>query len=256
MSTSEGGSVEAATNGRRLAWIAVGVAAALLVLAVMQALGPPFTRLFTFIATAALLLSLFGRTLCRDPVAFVSIAAPAMVLAGAAVVLVGRQRTIVALLALAWILLFIVGRNRLWAWWTQHVLRRRLPSPQREFDVAISEPINAYIASATDLANGSSPGEAFPAQAAASLEVLAGLTAPDAEWRQVQLDWQALMADGAGWAEGPLSEDVWRSHVEEMWRAYGRQTDLRGRAPEWSGPYPTLPTSLVSGPAAGSWWPR
>ncbi len=221
----------------------LAVASAIAVLPVaMVVLGPPLSRYAGVIATILAVATCFGATARRDPVGFASIGLPPVLL-GLTSAAVGSSRSgILPLsLALVWILVFQLGRNGVWAWWTRHVLRRQLPSPQRTFEIPFSEAVGAFMAETGDLPADASPSEPSRERAARAREALAVLVPPDDDWRELRDGWLAVMADGLSWFGAPPLADARQRQVEVMWRLSDRQRVLRGRESEWRGLYPTLP---------------
>jgi hypothetical protein len=225
-------------------WVVVAIVAVLPV--AMVVLGPPLNRSAGLVSTILAVVACFGATARRDPLGFASIGVLPVLLGLASAILGGVRNGIApVLLALGWILVFRMGGNAIWAWWTKHVLRRPLPSPQREFEIPFSEAVRAYMAWTGDLPQDAPPSEASRVGAAGAREALTAIPAPDDGWRQLRDDWAALMADGLSWFDETPTVDARRRQVEEMWRLTDRQRVLRGREPEWRGLYPTLPEREV-----------
>jgi hypothetical protein len=218
-----------------LAVFAIGIA--------MWEVGPPLSRLAHFIPIAIVVLVSFSRIARRDPVAFASLALPPALL-GALIVPFGYQvRSVAALLVVGWALVFAAGSNRLWAWWSRHVLRRRLPSPERTFELSFAPVVRGFMAA---MRHPDGDDATLRDRAPESREALADLVAPDDDWRSLQRDWLALMdealaiRDTGGDNAGPRRLIDRAAHLGE------RQRELRGRQPEWRGLYPTLPTNQVA----------
>lgn len=226
--------------------LVVVVAVAGLPVAMLVA-GAPLSRYAGLVATILAVATSFGATARRDPVGFASIGVLPVLLGLASTVLGGSVTRFITLsLALVWILLFQLGRNDLWAWWTRYVLRRPLPSPQRTFEIPFSEAVRAFMTETGDLPADASPFVPSRLRATHAREELAALVPPDDDWRHLRDSWLTVMADGLSWFGVTPPADARERQVEEMWRLSDRQRVLRGRESEWRGLYPTLPRREVT----------
>ncbi|MEW6224837.1 MAG: hypothetical protein AB1627_09415 [Chloroflexota bacterium] len=181
--------------------------------------------------------ALFGQIAKRDPVGFVSLAGPPIAL-GLVGLLVGPdERRVLTLVAGIWIIAFVIGGKRMWAWWSVNGLRRTLPSRQRTFEQALSVPVRSFLR-ALDLLPGGG-GANGRSTVIAARGHLAELSAPDPDWQALQVDWLALMDEVA--ADGDGHPAAVERAVADHARALGaRQQTLRGRQPEWRGLYPVF----------------
>ena len=227
---------------RDIAWLVVLLAVFAIGIA-MWDVAPPLSRFAHLIPIAIVVVVWFSHIARRDPVAFASLALPPVLL-GALVVPLGYQaRSVVAILVVGWALVFAAGSNRLWAWWSCHVLRRRLPSPERTFELRFAPVVRGFMA-----AKWPPDGDdaTLRERALASRAALADLVAPDDDWRSIQRDWLALM-DEALAIHDTGGDDTGPRHLIDRAADLGaRQRELRGRQPEWRGLYPTIPARQVS----------
>lgn len=205
----------------------------------LNALGPPWAQGLALAFVAFGVVFSFGEVAARDRVAFASISLLPVVMGVISVGLPGDLRLVTAAVAFAWIVLFLAGGSRLWAWWTRYVLHRQLPSRQRTYEVAFSQPVRAYLAAVTP--RGSvAPRVGAIDQAVASQAALRLLEPPDGDWASLQEAWLAAMTESIQVLRQAPEVPLPASQVARMSALGERQQELRAREPEWSGLHPTV----------------
>jgi hypothetical protein len=227
---------------RDIAWLVV-LAAVFAIGIAMWELAPPLSRFAHLIPIVIVVVAWFSYIARRDPVAFASLALPPVLL-GALVIPLGYEvRSVVAILVVGWALAFAAGSNRLWAWWSRHVLRRRLPSPGRTFEMAFAPVVRGFMAAMEP----TSGDDAADRDRAIELRAaLADLVAPDDDWRSLQRDWLALMDDALAIRDAGGDDSGPRRLFDRAADLGARQHELRGRQPEWRGLCPALPSDQVA----------
>ena len=198
-----------------------------------------------FVGTAIVVA--FGHAAKRDPVGFGSVALPGVVLAIASGL---APRGIVAGAlggcASFYVLAFLLGENRLWAWWSRYVLRRPLPSPARLFELLMTAPVRAFFAATVDPHADAMPTDDARSQAQAARDAIVALVAPGDDWEALRAAYVAAMTDGLDWwFDAPEVGSDWQRLADPLLALSERLVELRGQEPEWIGLFPTLPKADV-----------
>jgi len=185
--------------------------------------------------------------LIRDPVGFSSVGAPMLVLGIAASAIPIRPVGLAFdLAALLWACTFVLGGSTVWRWWSRVVLRRPVPSPERQFELALIEAKKIYIDATWALPPGV---PADPSRARIGLARTLALEPPTAEWRALRDRFARMMEVEMAWFEssGPTS-GLGEAHHLELSRLADLQLRLRGQEVEWRGLYPIDPFARQDSP--------
>jgi hypothetical protein len=192
--------------------VAVGVAIAIWA----DRLDPSFGLWFPPIGISLIALWCLGDWARRDPVAFGSVAVPALVASLISVVLPQPFRLIDALAALSLISVFTFAPQTITGWWWPHVLRRPVWTPGREFSELLGRELVSW-ADALDGPDALSSDEIDRARQA--LTRMGSLVPPDGEWAALRDEY---VTDGERW----IVTDRDEAHAE-LWAELNAGFDAR-----------------------------
>jgi hypothetical protein len=191
---------------------AVGVAIAISA----DRLDPTFGLWFPPIGITLIAFSCLGDWARRDPVAFGSVAVPALVASLISVVLPQPFRLIAALAALSLISVFAFAPQTITDWWWPHVLRRPVWTPSREFNALLTRELVSW-ADALDGQDALTSDQIDRARQA--LARMGSLAAPDEEWAALRDEY---VGDGERW----IATDRDEAHAE-VWAELSAGFDAR-----------------------------
>ena len=182
--------------------LAIGVAVAI---AVDEYL-PPIAIWIVPIGITLLAILCLNEWARRDPIAFGSVAVPALVASLISVVLPQPFRLIVALAAISLISVFTFAPQTITDWWWPHVLRRPVWTPSREFNALLTRELVSWA----DALDGPDPLTSDQIdRARQALARMQSLVPPDAEWASLRNEY---VAAGEQWIVTDRDEanaEVW-----------------------------------------------